>query len=107
MKQLIVLIAIMGSATFTSVSAQTATPRATKTQIKQKKKIKQGVKSGELTKRETKQLAKQQRHIANVKRDAKSDGKVTRKERAVIRNKQQNAAKNIYIQKHDRQKRGN
>lgn len=85
--------------------AQTATPNATKRQIKQQKRINQGVKSGELTKKEVIQLQAQQKHVQKTKKRAKADGVVTKKERAKIARKQARASKNINRQKHDGQKR--
>ena len=87
--------------------AQTATPKVVKKQIKQQKRIHKGVKSGALTKKETIKLQKQQKHINRTKRKAKSDGVVTKKERAKIHRKQTRASKNIYKQKHDKQRRNN
>ena len=66
MKKAIVLCALLviGSAL---ASAQTATPRVTKRQLKQQARIEQGVKSGELTAGETKRLEREQGKIADHK----------------------------------------
>ena len=90
---------------FFTASAQTKTPKITKTQFYQQKKIKQGIKSGELTKQEVRQLQGQQLRIQKTKKRAKSDGKVTPKEKAVIRLRQKKANATIYRQKNDRQDR--
>ncbi|PKL82679.1 MAG: hypothetical protein CVV24_08905 [Ignavibacteriae bacterium HGW-Ignavibacteriae-3] len=78
------------------LNAQTQTPRVTERQEIQKEKIEQGVKSGELTRHETKQLVKQQVNIQINKRASKSDGVVTKRERAKLDRMQDKAAKNIY-----------
>ena len=85
--------------------AQTKTPKVTKKQINQHKRIAQGVKSGELTRIEAKRLMKQERKLQKHKVIAKSDGVVTRKERARLNAEANRLSKKIYIQKHDRQKR--
>jgi len=84
MKQYILFLAFLMIGGIQNLSAQTTRANVTKTQIKKQKKIKQGVRSGELTKSEVKQLERQQRNIAQTKRAAKSDGVVTRKEKAII-----------------------
>lgn len=66
-----------------------------KNQAVQQQKIAQGVKSGELTKKEATKLRSQQKEIAKTKQIAKSDGVVTKKERAVIHQKQKAANRNI------------
>lgn len=81
--------------------SQTTKKKVNKRQAVQHQKISQGVKSGELTKKEAVQLRKQQRNIAQTKRAAKADGVVTRKEKAIINQKQNKAAKNIAVKKHN------
>lgn len=88
-----------------TMQAQTATPKVTKTQVKQQKRIKQGVKSGELTKKEAVKLEVQQKHIQKTKKQAKADGVVTRKEKRQLKRQQKRADNNIKHQKHDAQKR--
>jgi len=72
-----------------------------KKQVNQRQRISQGISSGELTRHEATQLKQQQIHINQTKKRAASDGVVTKKERAVIHQKQQNANKNIYVKKHN------
>ena len=100
MKKLLVLMALVAIG-LTSVTAQTATPRATKRQFKQQARIHQGVKSGELTPVEKRRLQRQQLRIQHDKRVAKSDGVVTRSERARIAREQNRASKRIYRMKHN------
>lgn len=88
-----------------TAQAQTATPGVTKNQVKAQKSIKQGVRTGELTRKETRDLQRQQRRIQRTKKRAKADGQVTTRERALIRARQQNAKRNIRIQKNDAQSR--
>lgn len=85
-------------------AAQTATPKVTERQVNQQKRIQQGVKSGELTKKEAVRLQTQQARIQATKKNAKSDGVVTAKERAKLNAMQNKASRNIYRQKHDDQK---
>ncbi len=81
--------------------AQTTKAKVNKRQNVQQKKITQGVKTGELTKKEATVLRHQQKDIAATKRAAKADGKVTKKERAIINKKQNVAAKKIATKKHN------
>ncbi len=104
MKRIIVILVFACLAAFSSSSilmAQTKTPKATKTQIKQQARIHKGVKSGELTKSETVRLEAQQAKIQNDKVKAKSDGVVTKQERAKIRVEQKHASRTIYRKKHN------
>ena len=100
MKQVIVLCALMALGV-ASVSAQSATPRVTKRQMKQQVRIEKGVKSGELTPGETRRLERQQEKIAVDKAKAKSDGVVTPEERAKLNREQNRASKRIYRLKHN------
>ena len=100
MKRILVLVALVAMG-LTSVTAQTATPRATKRQVKQQARINQGVKSGELTPGETRRLERQQVKIQHDKKVAKSDGTVTPAERAKIAREQNRASKRIYRMKHN------
>jgi polyhydroxyalkanoate synthesis regulator phasin len=89
---------VLGSA---FASAQTATPRVTKRQLKQQARIEQGVKSGELTAGEAKRLELQQGKIQADKARAKSDGVVTPAERAKLAREQNRASRKIYRLKHN------
>ena len=82
-------------------SAQSATPRVTKRQMKQETRIGQGVKSGELTAGETRRLERQQKKIAVDKSKAKADGVVTPAERSKLTHEQNRASRRIYRMKHN------
>ena len=100
MKKIIIgffVLAFVSTAAF----GQTKTPKINKTQVRQHERIHQGVKSGELTKGETAKLKSEQRNIQREKVLAKSDGKVTRGERKIIRADQKKASKDIYRLKHN------
>jgi len=83
----------------------TKTPGVNYRQERQSERIQQGVKSGELTAKERAGLAQDQKEIREDKREAKSDGTVTKEERKELHQEQNQASKNIYKQKHDAQKR--
>lgn len=100
---LMMLLFCLGFA-FTT-SAQTATPKVTKRQVNQKKRTVNGVKTGELTKGEVAQINAQQKSVNRTKKRAKSDGTVTKKERAVIHKRQNNASKNIARKKNNNSSR--
>lgn len=99
MKKLIILGVFVLTAGL--VNAQTETKKVNQRQKKQTERISKGVKSGELTKKETKKLARQQKDIRKTKKAAKSDGVVTKKEKAVITKKQNAANRNIRRKKNN------
>lgn len=76
-------------------SAQTKTPQINKREKNQKERIVKGIKSGDLTAKETGKLLKQQAEIRKAERKAKSDGKVTFKERLKGHRKLNQASRNI------------
>jgi hypothetical protein len=83
----------------TATNAQAARSRI------QHKRITHGVRNGELTRHETRQLARQQRHIRQEKREARADGVVTPGERREIRQDTRRANRNIVRKKHNRRDR--
>jgi hypothetical protein len=87
-----------------SVSA--GTPRLDRREHHQADRIYNGVASGELTRRESRHLAAGQRHLHRVEARAKSDGVVTRRERAHLQHEANQQSRRIYRQKHDAQDRG-
>lgn len=82
---------------------QAETPGIDQRQANQEQRIDQGIASGQLTQREAGRLEQQQQHINTMENKAKSDGVVTKKERARLHAAQDKASKKIYRQKHDRQ----
>jgi len=71
----------------------------------QQVRIQQGVRHGQLTPREAQHLRAQQQRIKAMKRVAKADGRVTPRERMMIRNAEKRSSVAIYNQKHDRNTR--
>lgn len=102
-KTLLVIAAIVALSFSDKLSAQTATPGVTKSQVNQQARIQEGKQSGELTRREKRNLQLQQAKIQKDKKIAKSDGVVTPKERRQLNREQKHASRNIYRQKHDAQ----
>ena len=70
-------------------------------QARQRHRIHEGWKSGELTRKEIKRLRKGQRRIARLKREFRSDGFLSPRERRVVRNALDNASDRIYRKKHN------
>lgn len=83
--------------------AQANTPRVDQRQANQEQRIDQGVASGSLTQREANRLDRGQQHVDTMENRAKSDGVVTRGERARLHQAQEVQSRRIYAQKHDRQ----
>ena len=73
--------------------AETETPVIDQRQTNQEQRIDQGVANG--------QLNKQQKHINKMEGRAKSDGVVTKKERARINKTQNRASRHLAREKHD------
>lgn len=86
------------------VFAQTATPGVDQRQINQEARIQQGVQSGALTAREAARLEKGQDRVERMEDKAKSDGTVTRQERARLQKAENVQNRQIYREKHDRQR---
>lgn len=74
-------------------------------QARQHRSIHRGIVSGKITHKEAVHLHKQQAQINQYKKLAKCDGKITRRERAFIKAEQAQLSRNIYLQKHDCNKR--
>jgi hypothetical protein len=80
------------------------TPGVDKRQQVQQQRIEKGVESGALTQNEAARLAKRQHKIEADKQKALADGTVTKRERARLHQEQDRASRQIYRQKHDRQR---
>jgi hypothetical protein len=73
-------------------------------QINQERRIDHGIASGVLTEQEANRLAHQQAHINKMEDKTKSDGVVTKKERARLHKAQDRASRHIAREKGDRQR---
>lgn len=83
--------------------AEAETPVIDQRQTNQEQRIDQGIASGQLNDREANRLNKQQEHINKMEDRAKTDGVITKKERARIGAAQARASRHIAREKHDRQ----
>jgi opacity protein-like surface antigen len=102
MKQ--ILLAVSALVLMTGMAfAQAETPVIDERQANQEQRIDQGIASGQLNGREANRLNKQQEHINKMEDRAKSDGVMTKKERARIVAAQDRASRHIAREKHDRQ----
>lgn len=104
MKKVIWGAAVLSVCAASLAFAQAETPVMDQRQANQEKRIDQGIASGQLNQREANRLNNQQEHINKVEDKAKSDGVVTKKERARIGQAQDRTSRHIAKQKHDRQK---
>jgi hypothetical protein len=91
-------VVVMTGVTF----AENETPGIDQRQTNQEQRVDQGIASGHLNEREADRLNKQQGHINRMEDKAKSDGVMTKKERARIVAAQDRAARHIAREKHDR-----
>jgi hypothetical protein len=69
----------------------------------QDRRINQGIRSGELTRSEATSLRAEQARIDALEARARRDGRVDPYERQEIARARQNASRNIYAEKHDRE----
>lgn len=74
--------------------------------MNQKKRIRKGIRKNQLARFEVRQLRKQQRRIANRLDYFKSDGHLSRYERAKIHNMLDRASRNIREKRHNQYVRG-
>ena len=105
MKQVIWSAAVLSMCVPAFALAQAESPRIDQRQANQERRIDQGIASGQLNEREANRLNNQQEHINNMEDKAKSDGVVTKKERARVKHAQDRTSRHIARQKHDRQQR--
>jgi hypothetical protein len=73
---------------------------------RQHQRIQQGVASGQLTHQEAQKLRQEQRDIRDEKKEAMSDGVLTKEEKQNLNQERNQASRHIRRQKHDDQKRG-
>ena len=103
MKKMLFAVSAMTLMTSGMVFAQAETPVIDQRQTNQEQRIDQGIASGQLNEREANRLNKQQEHVNKMEDRAKSDGVMTKKERARIGAAQNRASRHIAREKHDRQ----
>jgi hypothetical protein len=72
-------------------------------QAEQLSAIEQGHENGQLTRREYRDLVAEQARIADLRRQAERDGRLTGREVRSIRHAQHDAAHRIAAERHDRQ----
>jgi hypothetical protein len=84
------------------VFAENETPRIDQRQTNQEQRVDQGIASKQLNEREADRLKTQQGQINKMEEKAKSDGVMTKKERARIAAAQDRAARHLAREKHDR-----
>ncbi|CAG0929027.1 MAG: hypothetical protein EFKGCFLK_01532 [Rhodocyclaceae bacterium] len=104
MKPLFVSMLLAGMATLwfaAPAQARPHDPGVNARQHHQQQRIGQGVRSGELTRGEAHRLAREQRHIRQEERLYKSDGVLTRAERADLQHDLNRSSRHIYNEKHD------
>jgi hypothetical protein len=104
MKTYLVAAALASLVAVPAFAQSAATPGIDQRQANQERRIDQGVASGELNGRETARLERGQQRVENMETRAKSDGVVTKGERAQLHAAQDRQSARIYRQKHDRQK---
>jgi opacity protein-like surface antigen len=105
MKMKKMLLAVSGmTMVMTGVAfAEAEAPAIDQRKMNQEQRIDHGIARGQLNERETNRLDKQQAHVNKMEGRAKSDGVMTKKERARIVAAQERASRHIAREKHDRQ----
>jgi hypothetical protein len=84
-----------------AAQAQTNTPRVDQRQANQERRIDQGVAAGSLSASEAARLERQQDRVDHMENRAKSDGQVTRRERAKLHAAQDHSSRTIARKKHN------
>ena len=103
MKRMLLAVSAMTLLMTGMAYAEAETPVIDQRQANQEKRIDQGIASGQLNEREANRLNKQQGHINKMEDKVKSDGVVTKREKARIHHAQDRASRHIAREKHDRQ----
>ena len=103
MKRMLLAVSAMTLLMTGMAYAEAETPVIDKRQANQEKRIDKGIASGQLNEREANRLNKQQGHINKMENKVKSNGVMTKKERARIGAAQDRASRHIVSEKHDRQ----
>lgn len=88
-------------ATASIAEAQTRTPVINAREHNQENRINRGVRNGELTRTEAHTLRTDEHNISAEKRLAKADGRVTGRERKMIRHQENRDSRAIYNKKHN------
>lgn len=102
MKKLLIMIVVAGSiGVFAESSIGQITPGADRRQRNQRHRVKNGIRSGEITKHEAKSIRRSTRSAKRYEARAKSDGKVTWRERARLQHKENKASRKIFRTKHN------
>ena len=98
-------IAIAATALMVAGPLFAGTPVLDRREHNQAQRVRQGVHSGELTRLEARRLIRGQYRLRAHEAIAKSDGVVTRRERARLQHQATVQSRHIYRQKHDGQDR--
>ena len=97
------LLAVSAVVLMTGVAfAENDPPRIDQRQTNQEQRVDQGITSEQLNEREADRLNRQQGQINKMEEKAKSDGVMSKKERARIVAAQDRAARHLAREKHDR-----
>ena len=102
---IITFAALFGLALMQPVSAGQYAPRIDRMADEQKQEIRKGVKRGDLTREEAKRLKAQQHRIANLKREFAEDGRLSKRERRILRDRYERADHRIDRLMHNDERR--
>ncbi|MEK6325427.1 MAG: hypothetical protein AABN33_27620 [Acidobacteriota bacterium] len=106
MKRIVsILLSVMFVLALGVTASAQQTPSIDRREHRQQTRIRRGVRSGSLTRREAARMRRQQARTRAIEARAKSDGRVTARERAHIQRRENRTSRHIYRQRHDRQRR--
>jgi len=100
------LVAMIATLPITALASGPHGQSVNQRQHNQQARIHQGVTSGQITRPEAHRLQAEQRHIRREERAFRTDGHLSRGERAHLRHDLNRSSRHIYAQKHDGQGRG-
>ena len=92
---------LLATLSLAAQAQQTNTPRVDQRQANQERRIDQGVAAGSLSASEAAHLERQQDRVDHMENRAKSDGQVTRRERAKLHAAQDHSSRTIARKKHN------
>jgi hypothetical protein len=99
---MLIMAAALMTTAVGAASANTWTPRVDRREARQHARIIRGVRQGQLSHREAMRLRMRERHIHRMEWRAKSDGRVTWRERVQLNRALNRGSREIYRDRHNR-----
>lgn len=105
MKNKIILSVIIALGFIIQINAQSGFRNSCRPPHTKQERFRDGFRDGEITRQEARQLSREQRALRHAKKRAMADGRISKSERKQLRQMKRQQNRNLYHQKHDRQRR--